>query len=164
MVALRSHELVDNVTPFRPRSRQSRDKLRLVDTDSGELFDVQVAQKRGWNLTSMWGPHWLGVPGRTFTVLASDRDLKPAELRVLLFLLGRVERGNHIRMRPIDVANEMEQDRHHVAAALRKLCERGILVPWRPFGWKLHPAYGFRGDPKGIVTRKRTGELVLVPD
>lgn len=151
--------------PPRPY-RKRPPRLAVVDTDSGQIYDAKVhqAKRGGSTITTLYGPHWAAVPLTAYRALAEDEELTRFDLRVLLFLLSKLEPGNHIRMRSVDVATEMETDRHNVARAIRKLRDRKILVDRRSFGWQVNPNYIWRGNPTGLVGKRRDGDLVLLAD
>jgi hypothetical protein len=150
-------------TPL-PSARKRAPRLVVVDTDSGQIFDANVRpQKRGGStITAMYGPNWAATPLPAFRRLADDRELTGDMLRVMLFLLSKLEIGNHVRLRAVDVANEMGMDRHNTARILRVLRAKSMIVDRKPFGWQVSPNYGWRGDPTGLVGKKRDGSLVLL--
>lgn len=81
----------------------------------------------------------------------------------MMLLLSKMRPGNHIDMRPVDVATELGLQRPNAARSIRKLKDAGILIDRKPFGWRFDPNYAFRGNPTGLVGKKRDGSLVLLP-
>ena len=146
------------------RSRKRPPRLYVVSEDTGQIYDAEVRarQRGGSTITAMYGPHWAAMPLQACRALASDRELAGSELRMLLFLMSKVRPGNHIDMRAVDVADEMGLARSFAARTLRKLRDRGILIERKSFGWQLNPNYVWRGDPTGLVGKRRDGALVLL--
>jgi hypothetical protein len=140
-------------------------RLIVVSEDTGQVFDadVRARQRGGSTITAMYGPNWAALPLGACRALAEDKELAASEFRVLMFLMSKMRPGNHIDMRPIDVANEMGLQRSNAARTLRKLRDRGILVERKGFGWRVDPNYVWRGDPTGLVGKRRDGSLVLLP-
>jgi len=141
---------------------KSKDQV-LVDADSGELFELRAWPKlRRRTISMLYGPNWTAVRCAAMVELARGRDLRGADYRVLLFLLSEMAPGNHIALRPIDVARAMGLRPSNVGRSLGRLKERGLLIDRVPFGWRLHPEFGWRGDPTGQVAKRKDGSLVLV--
>jgi hypothetical protein len=138
-------------------------RLHIIASDTGQVYDTTViARRKGGTITELYGPNWVAMPLGAYRAL-SNRNLTGEELRMLNFLISKMRPGNHIDMRPIDVANEMGLERSQTAKTLRKLRERGILIDRKNFGWRIDPNYVFRGDPTGLVGKRRDGSLVLLP-
>lgn len=139
--------------------------LVVVSTDTGQVFDadVRVGKRGGSTITDYYGPNWFAMPTGAARALAYDRELAAGDYRVLLFLMSKMRPGNHIDLRPVDVATELGMNRSNAARILRKLRDAGILIERRPFGWRFDPNYVFRGNPTGLVGKKRDGSLVLLP-
>jgi hypothetical protein len=146
------------------RTRKPSPRLYVVSSDTGQVYDADVRprQRGGSTITALYGPNWLAMPTGAAQALASDKELAAAELRMTLFLLSKMRPGNHVDMRPVDVANEMGLNRSNAARTLRKLRDKGIIIDRKPFGWRLDPNYVFRGDPTGLVGKRRDGSLVLI--
>lgn len=145
------------------RTRKPLPSLYVVASDTGQVYDTPVmARRKGTGITELYGPNWAALPLGTWRNLATDKAVTFTELRMLLFLLSKMRPGNHIDMRPIDVANELGQIPTNAAATLRRLVARGILIQRKPFGWRIDPNYVWRGDPTGLVAKRRDGSLVLV--
>jgi hypothetical protein len=138
-------------------------KFGVIDPN-GEIHEIQLSsKKRGQRrtITAMYGPSWIAVPMTTYETLVSDRELKLSDVRVLFFMLSQVEHGNHIRLRISDVARHMDMRPAHVSRSIKALKEHNILIDRVPFGFRLHPEFGWRGDPTDKVHKTVAGSLEL---
>lgn len=141
--------------------RRRRSKLVLVDRATGQVFDADI-RRGGRSISAIYGPNWFAMPSVAAERMRRDTELQMTDIRVLLFMLARMEVANHIRLRTIDVANQSGLARQNASTSLRKLVDRGYLVKAEPFGWRLHPSYAWRGNPAGEVVKRRDGSLDLM--
>lgn len=107
----------------------------------------------------MYGPTWLATPGLAHARLTDIKSL--TSYRVLHYLLSEMDVGNDIKVRTGDVAMALGMAHSQASRAIGDLKQRGIILDRVPFGFRLHPDYGWRGDPTGKVIKSARGlELV----
>jgi hypothetical protein len=62
-----------------------------------------------------------------FVALAKDKSLSGRPMRVLTYMMGRLDWDNYITLSQVEVAGELDLHRQHVHAAIKLLVERGII-------------------------------------
>jgi hypothetical protein len=71
-----------------------------------------------------------------FVALAKDKSLSGRPMRVLTYMMGRLDWDNYITLSQVEIAGELDLHRQHVHAAIKLLVERGIIK--RAEGWPFH--------------------------
>jgi hypothetical protein len=126
-------------------------ELIVFDPRTGEVAgSVQATIKpRGKRtITMMYGPNWMAFP------VSAGQRLARCNLS-----------GNSYRLfwlRPSDIVKTSGISRSQVYASLKELREAEIIVERQPYGYRLHPEFGWRGDPTNKVAKRNDGRLVLV--
>jgi DNA-binding MarR family transcriptional regulator len=137
--------------------------VKHVDVNTGEILDAGVM---------VWVPHrprikegWLMMFQDGLTKLAKDRSLTQQQLRVLLYLMGKLDFENYIHMPQREIAEAIGMARPHVSTAIRQLVRRGILhngpVVGRVGTLRLSPTFGWKGRVRSLV-EERTRRLVVI--
>ena len=123
--------------------------VRQVDVETGEVLSagmlVYVPQraklKGGWFMASQEG----------LAVLAKH-DLSIREMRVLLYLMSKLDFENFIYVPQADVAKELQLDKGNVSKCVKKLIELGIIIKGPKVGraatFRLSPDFGWKGRVK----------------
>jgi DNA-binding transcriptional ArsR family regulator len=127
----------------------------LVDKQTGEVVDaIPILVPRRRKL----GPEFFMGIQKSFVALARF-DLSRDTLRILLYVLGRMEYENHVRVGQSEMARDLEMHKSTVSRALKQLAEEGILKPTTPFGrstfYQLDTQLAWRGKARN---RPETGE------
>jgi DNA-binding MarR family transcriptional regulator len=66
-----------------------------------------------------------------FVALAKDKSLSGRPMRVLTYMMGRLDWDNYITLSQVEIAGELDLHRQHVHAAIKLLVERGIIQEGR---------------------------------
>lgn len=101
----------------------------------------------------------MAIPTSACARLADFRSL--SVYRVLHYLLSQLDMGNDIRIRVIDISDGLGMSRPQVSRAIAELKDKGVILDRVPFGFRLHPDYGWRGGPSGKVVKRDGGGLEL---
>lgn len=137
-------------------------RIGVLNPSTGEINTVELTlRQRGKKrtITSMYGATWLATPGHAHARLADMKSL--TSLRVLHYLLSEMDVGNDIKVHVSHIAIALDMPRQQASRAIGDLKRRGIILDRVPFGFRLHPDYGWRGDPTGKVIKGARGlELV----
>jgi hypothetical protein len=87
-----------------------------------------------------------GRAGKLHRALALDPELDGVDLRVFLFLFSRLNFRRAVCVPQIEVAQALGRHQEHISRSIRKLREKGILIPGekvrRSTAWRLNPDYG----------------------
>ena len=98
--------------------------------------------------------------------LATDKDLNGEALRVFLFMAGQLDFENFIRIQQKEVAEALEMKTPNVTRALKLLESKNIFQrgpkSGQSYTWRMNPNFGFKGDPRGKVSKERDGTLRLI--
>lgn len=86
--------------------------------------------------------------------LATDKELAGRPLRVLLYLLARLDFENYIQVPQADISRALELHKSDVTRAVQLLEERGIIIRGpkvgRSYAWRLNPTYGWKGKVRNL--------------
>lgn len=120
----------------------------VSEEGSGQIIDgarAVLPTKRG--LTWLYGRGgWFGLRRSGCRGLAEGCPLSRAAYQMLFHLLSKVEPGNHIMLRSIDIARGMGLDPSNASRALTELRQANIIFDRDPWGFLLNPEIGFNGD------------------
>ncbi len=96
-----------------------------------------------------------------FLMLARDGELTGKSLKVLLYLLARLDFENFIQVPQVEIADEMNLHKQAVSNCVSILEKKGILIRGpklaRSSSFRLNPNFGYKGNPSGKVYRTRDG-------
>jgi len=142
-------------------------EIIAFDPKTGEVLgqlQATVKPRGRRTITMMYGPNWLAVPIAAGKRLSRRRALTRSAHEVLWFMLGEIEPDNHIRVRASEIAQSIGMQRTQVHRAINELRAAEIIVDRDPYGFRLHPEFGYRGDPTNKVAKLRDGSLTLIGD
>lgn len=136
----------------------------LIDRD-GEIHNIQLrSEKRGIKrrtITSMYGPNWLAMPRSGVATMAVTEIKSVTTFRVWCYLMSEIDVANHIKVRGADISDALGITRQQASKAIRELRTTGVILDRIPWGYRLHPRFGWCGDPTGHVA-KQGAELELI--
>jgi hypothetical protein len=113
---------------------------------------------------------WFIMAQDALVALAKDNDLTGRSLRVLLYLLGRLDFENFIQVAQIEIADDLNLHKQAVSNCVSVLEKKGIIIRGpkrsRSSSFRLNPNFGYKGDPSGKVYRTKDGrrEFRVVDD
>lgn len=84
--------------------------------------------------------------------IAKDKELAGRPMRVLVYLLARLDFENYIQVPQAEIAEALELYKPDVSKAVSLLETKEILIRGpkvgRSFAFRLNPAYGWKGKTK----------------
>ena len=137
-------------------------RVHQVDVETGEVLEggtlvylpIRARIREGWVMV------FQEVLGR----VACDRDLTMTQMRVLLYLVSRLDVENFIHLSQGDVARALGLRPSNVSPAIKALVEKGVLMRGPKVGrvhtMKLSPNLGWKGRVKNLNEARR--ELLRV--
>jgi predicted transcriptional regulator len=140
------------VQKFYMRSRNLHRKIANVDQNTGEVLEgviVYCGVK-----CNPYGKGWVMNSQEALEMLASDKELTGETLRVLLFLLSRLDFENWIQIAQIEIAEKLDIRKSQISRSIKLLTNKGILLEGpkagRSFAYRLNPDYGWKGKVKNL--------------
>ena len=100
--------------------------VRQIDVETGEVLEAgtlvylpsRPKLREGWIMTFQ----------DAFVKLAADRTLKGEQLRVLLYLIGRLDFENWVHVPQTEIAEVFGLHAPHVSRAIAALTSKGLLT------------------------------------
>lgn len=87
-------------------------------------------------------------------LLALDKDLTKESLRILMFLMARLDFENWIQITQNEIANTLDINKGNVSKAVSLLEAKDILLRGpkvgRSYAFRLNPNYGWKGKVKNL--------------
>jgi predicted transcriptional regulator len=127
-------------------------KIASVDQKTGEVLDgviVYCAVKR-----NPYAKGWVMNSQEALELLASDKDLTKESLRILMFLMARLDFENWIQITQNEIAETLDINKGNVSKAISLLETKGILLRGpkvgRSYGFRLNPYFGWKGKVKNL--------------
>jgi DNA-binding transcriptional ArsR family regulator len=129
-----------------------RKRIASVDQDTGEVLDGVIVYcgvkhnpyAKGWVMNSQ----------DALELLAKDKDLTGETLRVLMFLMARLDFENWIQITVTEIGKELELKQPNVSRAILLLEEKGIILRGpkvgRSYAFRLNPYFGWKGKVKNL--------------
>lgn len=145
-----------------------RRRLGAIDLDTGEMVNgvnIYDTQKRtGFQL--LYGWNYCFMSQNSMMKIAADKELTGQQLRVFLYLTGKMDFENFLRIRQEDIAKELDMQKADVSRAMKLLETKGVLQRGpkvaQSYTWRMNPNYGYKGDPRGKVRKERDGSLQFI--
>ena len=140
----------------------------IVDLDTGELIKKlgNSGPNKRTGFQRIYGWKYCIMSQDGMMKLATDKELNGEALRVFLFMAGQLDFENFIRIRQSEVAEALGMQNPHVSRALKLLESKKIFQrgpkSGQSYTWRMNPNFGFKGDPRGKVSKERDGTLRLV--
>ena len=116
----------------------------------------------------LYGDGWMIAAQQAFTYLATDPDIKGAEMKTFSYLMGKLDFQNYILVTQKEIIETTGYTKQSIHKAIETLEKKGIIIVGPKAGrsktWRLNPEFGYKGNPKGNVRKSRNGQLSLVID
>ena len=126
-------------------------RLGTIDLDTGEVVEgvpVWVGAKPRIH------ERWFMAFQDAFEALAIDSELKWEHLRVLIYLLGRLDFDNFIQVPQRQIADSLNMRKQNVSRAIAVLANKSIVLRGpkiaRSSSFRLNPHYGWKGKVKNL--------------
>lgn len=138
----------------------SEKRVGSVDLDTGEILEYSlVAMQR--KIPNGFAGGWLAMAQNALELLATS-DLRGDDLRVLLFLLGRLDFENLIQIEQVAISERLGIQKPHVSRSMKRLLTLGCLLEGPKIGrsrtYRLNPNYGWKGSGKEHHKALRTAQ------
>ncbi len=115
--------------------------LTVVNQETGEV-EARVNLRNRFEQGS-----WFVFFQKSAAYLA--QNLSYNEMRVLLYMLSKVDYGNYIRVTNKNISNNLNMDRRNVSGALRSLLEKNVLAVQEIYGisrvFRVNPTFLHKG-------------------
>jgi len=136
-------DLNDNSSPAKKKRL-----LTVINTETGEI-EARVNLR-----TNHYGKSWAAAFPKNFDYLATN--LNGEQLRVLMFLMSKLDFGNYIRVTNKTIAKSIGMMGQNVTRAIRGLIDKNIIAVDEVFGvsriYRLNPAYMYKGKGSAIYS------------
>ena len=127
-------------------------KIASFDQDTGEILKgviVYCGVKQ-----NPYSTGWMMNSQEALELLASDRDLTKESLRVLMFLMSRLDFENWIHITQKEIAEVLGLKKQNISKAISLLEEKGIILRGPKLGrssaFRLNPYFGWKGKVKNL--------------
>lgn len=118
----------------------------MIDRDTGEVFHVPVFTRSTYK-----GGGFFMAMQEGFIHLAK-LGLKGQELQVLMYVMGKLDFENWIRISQSEISQELGIARPHISSAFKRFVDQGILHKGPKVGtswtYRLDPSFGVKGRAK----------------
>jgi len=118
----------------------------MVDRDTGEIFHIPIFTRSTYK-----GGRFFMAMQEGFIHLAK-LGLKGQEMQILMYVFGKLDFENWIRISQTEISNELEIARPHISAAFKTFVDQGILHKGPKVGtswtYRLDPSFGVKGRAK----------------
>jgi DNA-binding MarR family transcriptional regulator len=132
-------------------------QIKSVDQSTGEVLDgvvVYCAVKQ-----NPYANGWIMNSQEALETIAKDKDFTGETLRVLMYLLSRLDFDNWIHTPLQEIADRLGMKRPNVSKAVNLLESKGILIRGpkigRSYAFRLNPYYGWKGKVKNLDDYRR---------
>lgn len=141
------------------RAESSQKRLGTIDLDTGEVMEgINVwcpGKKTGFQM--LYGWRYCIMAQDAMTMIASDPEITGATLKIFLFMAGRLDFENYIRVQQTEIAEALNMYKPDVSKAIKLLEKKSILLRGpkvgQSYSWRMNPNFGYKGDPRGKVYR-----------
>jgi predicted DNA-binding transcriptional regulator len=118
----------------------------MVDRDTGEIFHIPIFTRSTYK-----GGGFFMAMQEGFIHLAK-LGLKGQEMQILMYVFGKLDFENWIRISQTEISNELGIARPHISAAFKTFVDQGILHKGPKVGtswtYRLDPTFGVKGRAK----------------
>ena len=135
-------------------------KIASFDQDTGEILRgviVYCGVKQ-----NPYSTGWVMNSQEALELLASDKDLTKESLRVLMFLMARLDFENWIRITQKEISEKLGIKKSNISKAVLLLEEKGIILRGPKLGrssaFRLNPYFGWKGKVKNLEEYRRKEE------
>ena len=137
-----------------------RRKIASFDQDTGEILKgviVYCGVKQ-----NPYSTGWMMNSQDALELLASDRDLTKESLRVLMFLMARLDFENWIYITQKEMAEILGVKKQNISKAISLLEEKNIILRGPKLGrsnaFRLNPYFGWKGKVKNLEDYRKKEE------
>lgn len=149
-----------------------RKEIKGFIDQNGEIHEgdgVPVWVGKKTHFTKLYGRDWMVVAQNAFALMAIDPDLTLEPKNILMYLFSRLDFENYIQVPQVEISEALNLRKQNVNRSIKLLETKGILIRGPKVGrsssWRLNPNYGFKGNPRGKVSKDiKSGHLRLVSD
>ena len=127
-------------------------KIANVDQNTGEILDgiiVYCNVKR-----NPYSKGWVMNSQEALELLASDEDLTKESLRILMFLMARLDFENWIQVTQKEICEKLRIKKPNVSKAISLLESKEIIIRGvkigRSYAFRLNPDFGWKGKVKNL--------------
>ena len=132
-------------------------KIASFDQDTGEILKgviVYCGVKQ-----NPYSTGWMMNSQEALELLASDRDLTKESLRVLMFLMARLDFENWIYITQKEISEKLGIKKPNISKAISLLEQKGIILKGPKLGrscaFRLNPYFGWKGKVKNLDEYRR---------
>ena len=129
-----------------------RRKIATVDQKTGEILNgiiVYCNVKR-----NPYSKGWIMNSQEALELLASDEDLSKESLRILMFLMARLDFENWIQVTQKEISEKLRIKKPNVSKAISLLESKEIILRGekigRSYAFRLNPDFGWKGKVKNL--------------
>ncbi len=141
------------------------DLVGYIDSN-GEVHDGVKSYLCGDKIVSPFGDLWMQTNQAFLIEFAARRDVTGEVFRVFLYLNGRLDFQNIIRVPQVEIAKDLSLTRQSVNRAIKKLETMGILLRGAKVGqtvsWRLNPNAGWKGKVVDLREAQKTHLQLIV--
>jgi DNA-binding MarR family transcriptional regulator len=132
--------------------------LITIDRQTGEILEG-MSVWIGAKPISIYGHRWFQMSQDPLLQIAKDKELAGRPMRVLIYLLARLDFENYIQVPQAEIVHALELHHSDVSRSISLLENKGILIrgpkTGRSFTFRLNPTYGWKGKAKNASDAQR---------
>jgi CRP-like cAMP-binding protein len=137
--------------------------VRQIDVETGEMLEAGVMVYMPQRPKIAEG--WVMTFQDAFVRLAADKTIKQEQMRVLLYLIGRLDFENWIHVPQVEIAEKLDIAAPHVSRAIAALTAKGLLSRGPKLGrvntLRLSLNVGWKGRVRSLQDARK-GHLSVV--
>ena len=127
-------------------------KIASVDQKTGEILEgviVYCGVKR-----NPYAKGWVMNSQEALELLASDKELSKESLRILMFLMARLDFENWIQVTQREIVETLGIKKQNVSKAINLLEKKEIILRGpklgKSYAFRLNPLFGWKGKVKNL--------------
>ena len=127
-------------------------KIASVDQKTGEILEgviVYCGVKR-----NPYAKGWVMNSQEALELLASDKELSKESLRILMFLMARLDFENWIQVTQREIVEILGIKKQNVSKAINLLEKKEIILRGpklgKSYAFRLNPLFGWKGKVKNL--------------
>jgi DNA-binding transcriptional ArsR family regulator len=137
--------------------------VRQIDVETGEVLEAGVMVYMPQRPKISEG--WVMTFQDAFIRLASDRTLKGEQLRVLMYLIGKLDFENWIHVPQVEIADVLGMRASHVSRTIAALTSKGLLTKGPKLGrvgtLRLSLNVGWKGRVRSLQAERKHGLTIV---
>lgn len=135
--------------------------LTQIDKQTGEQLEGAIVYV-GVKSPSLYGGDWFMSNREAYAALATDPELTGRPLKVLLYLLSKLDYENWIQVPQTEIAEALGIHSVSVSKEINLLLRKKILIRGpkvgQSYSFRLNPYYAWRGN--GKKGREWIGQII----